>query len=70
MSVGTGCLLDGNLTRAQVPAQLVDGFQASEPRGAGKDIDVDGARFRPGMKNGVGLAEDQNRCESCSGKRV
>jgi hypothetical protein len=60
MTVGTSDLLHG----------FIDRFQALQPRGAGKDVDVDRAGFRPGVQNRVRLAEDEDAGQAAPGERV
>src|ERR1019366_6097037 len=70
VSVGTGDLLHGDTLGAEGPAQLLDRFEALEPRRAGKDVDVHRTRFRPRVEDGVRLAEDQDAGEAGPRKRV
>src|SRR5579864_2241355 len=70
VSVGTGDLLQGDMLSAEGPAQLVDRFEALEPGRAGKDVDVHRACLRPGMKDGVRFAEDQDAGQAGFRKRM
>src|ERR1019366_5334277 len=70
VSVGTGDLLHGDTSGAEGPAQLLDRFEALEPRRAGKDVDVHRTRFRPRVEDGVRFAEDQDAGEAGPRKRV
>ena len=58
------------MPRAKGLRQIVDRLHAPEPRGAGKDINVDRAGFRPGVQDRVRLAQDQHAGEPGLRKRV
>src|SRR5687768_14425481 len=59
-SVSTRDLPDRHVGGAERPPELRDGGQTLEPGRTRKDIDVDGARLGPGVKDRVRLGQDQD----------
>src|SRR5579871_1236809 len=70
VSVGTSDLLYGDVLRAQGSTEIVDRLEAFQPRGARKDINVDGSGFRPSVQYRVRFGEDEHAGETGAGEDV
>src|SRR5215210_1710899 len=64
VTICPGDPLHADMLRSEGAAQLVDRFETPEPCRAGKNINVHGPRFGPGVEDSVRLAEDQHDGEA------